>query len=467
VELLGPEPRGRGSDHPARSRAAALSAPANDLTAVPALVERLFRVEAGRLVPRLTRLLGVEHLALAEDATQDAFIAALGHWPRTGVPDDPGAWLLQVARRKALDVLRRERTHDAYANQVLAGLERSDDAHAPDEDAAFADDQLHMMLLCCHPALSEDSRIALTLRTVSGLSVSEIARAFLADEAAVAQRLVRAKRTLRETKASFALPAADAIESRRDAVLDVLYLLFNEGHTAHEGEALLREELCVEALRLVELLAAHPATTAPHVHALAALFCFHAARLGTRTDARGALVRLADQDRTAWDARAIARGLQHLDRAARGSALSRFHLEAEIASCHATAPSAAATDWPRILRCYDALVALTQSPVAALNRAVALRQVAGPELALAEIERLQAAPGLGAYHAYHGVRAELLEDVGRGEEAAAAWTVALGLARSEPVRRFLAGRLDLLQDADVDSAASRPSSVRRAGPAGG
>lgn len=454
-------------DHPARRHTAALSTPTDDPAAVPALVERLFRVEAGRLVPRLTRLLGVEHLALAEDATQDAFIAALGHWPRTGVPDDPGAWLLQVARRKALDALRRERTQDAHVAHVLARLERPDDAPAADGDATLADDQLRMMLLCCHPALSEDSRIALTLRTVSGLSVQEIARAFLADEAAVAQRLVRAKRTLREAGATFDFPPSESIAPRRDAVLEVLYLLFNEGHTAHEGEALLREELCVEALRLVELLAAHAATAAPQVHALAALFCFHAARLGTRTDAAGALVRLADQDRTAWDARAIARGLQHLELAARGTALSRFHLEAEIASCHATAPSAAATDWPRILRCYDTLVALTRSPVAALNRAVALREVAGPEHALAEVERLRHAPALAAYHAYHSVRAELLEAAGRPAEAAEAWTAALGLVRSGPLRRFLAGRLDRLHDAHVDSAASRPSSVRRAGPAGG
>ncbi len=431
---------------------------------VPPLVEHLFRSESGRLVALLTRVLGPAHLALAEDVTQDAFIAALQHWPRSGVPASPSAWLLQVARRKALDVLRRDRSFDERVPEIAAELEEREalvSRAAVEAGDAFDDEQLRMMLLCCHPAISADSRVALTLRTVSGLSTGEIARAFLSEDASVAQRLSRAKRALRDAGATFEMPAADALPARLDAVLEVLYLMFNEGHTAHEGAELLRRDLCREALRLVELLAADPSTTAPRVHALAALFCFHGARLDARTDADGALVRLADQDRSRWDEGLVARGMQHIERSAAGDEVTSYHLEAEIAGCHAVATSAAETDWPRILGAYDRLLALTRSPVVALNRVVALREVAGAATAMRELERFAEGGALRRYHTYHGVRAELFEALGSPYEAIASWQEALLLARSGPVRRFIEGRMAALANPpvvlDVESGDPRPS----------
>ncbi len=431
---------------------------------VPPLVEHLFRAESGRLVALLTRLLGPAHLALAEDVTQDAFIAALHHWPRSGIPAAPSAWLLHVARRKALDALRRDRSFDDRTPVIAAELEARErlvEQAAAEAGDAFDDEQLRMMFLCCHPAISGDSRVALTLRTVSGLSTGEIARAFLAEESSVAQRLARAKRALRESRATFEMPAAGAMHERLDAVLDVLYLMFNEGHTAHEGESLLRRDLCREALRLTELLTAEPSTRAPRVHALAALFCFHGARLDARTDADGALVRLAEQDRSQWDPRLIARGMQHLDRSAEGDEVTSYHLEAEIAGCHAVAASSAATDWPRILAAYDRLLVLTRSPVVALNRVVALREVAGPAAAMRELERIGSGAALRRYHTFHGVKAELLEALGARYEAIAAWQEGLVLARSVPVRRFIERRIAALANPpvapDVESGDPRPS----------
>lgn len=424
------------------------------------LIDHLFRTESGRLVALLTRLLGPSHLALAEDVTQEAFVAALQHWPRLGIPDSAAAWLLQVARRKALDALRRDRSFDDRATRIAAELEQREaqvaGASASIGDA-LDDEQLGLMFLCCHPAISEDSRVALTLRTVSGLSVGEIARAFLADERSVAQRLVRAKRALREADADFALPEGADLRDRLEAVLSVVYLMFNEGHSAHEGEELLRRDLCHESLRLAELLVRDPRTTAPRVHALAALICFHTARLDARTDASGALVRLRDQDRTRWDAALIGGGLRHLERSAGGDAVTAYHLEAEIASCHCTARTPEDTDWPRILAAYDQLSALTGSPVVALNRVVALREVSGPRAAMAALQELADVPALQRYHAYHGVRADLHTALGASADAAAAWRAALACASSGPVRRFIQGRLAALGAPDVDFADFRPS----------
>ena len=428
---------------------------------VAPLVERLFREEAGRLVALLTRLLGPAHVALAEDVTQEAFIAALRHWPHDGIPARPSAWLLQVARRKALDALRRDRALETRLPAVAAELDRIVEAvDALEDDAAsdpFADDRLRMILLCCHPAVSEDSRVALTLKLVSGFSVGEIARAFLADETAVAQRLVRAKRALRDADASFEMPEGADLDRRLDAVLTVLYLMFNEGHTAHEGEALLRRDLSREALRLAERLGTHPSTRSPAVHALAALFAFHASRFDARTDASGALLPLARQDRSRWDRSLIARGFAHLDRAATGAALTTYHVEAQIASLHAIAPSWEATDWARIVAAYDALLDLTHSPVVALNRVVAVRELRGVDAALRDLEPIARTHALDDYHPFHAVRAELLGAAGRSSEAAAAWERAGNLARSAPVQRHIAQRLHTLAAGDVDSAADRPS----------
>lgn len=438
----------------------------DDAPGVAPLVDRLFRDEAGRLVALLTRLLGPAHVALAEDVTQEAFIAALRRWPHDGVPANPSGWLLQVARRKALDAIRRERSLEARLPEVAAELERVvHDAVevAPGHDGAaagggpFADDRLRMILLCCHPAVSEDSRVALTLKLASGLSVSEIARAFLADEPAVAQRLVRAKRSLRDADASFEMPEGDALVARLESVHTVLYLMFNEGHTAHEGDALLRRDLCEEALRLAERLTGDPATRTPAGHALAALFAFHASRLDARTDANGDLVTLRAQDRGRWDQALIARGFQHLERAAGGDRVTPYHVEAQIASLHAMAPTWEATDWARIVDCYDALLAITRSPVTALNRAVAVRELHGAALALREVETLRRDGALDDYHLLHAVHAELLAEVGRGAEATGAWKRARDLTRSAPTQRLIAQRLQSLSSADVETARPHPS----------
>lgn len=430
---------------------------------VSPLVEHLFRTESGRLVAVLARLFGAGHVDLAEDVAQEALLAALDYWPRTGVPANPPGWLLQVARRKALDALRRERSlaerAPAIAGELDALAERRVHTAGSHADDPFADDQLQMMFLACHPAISPDSRVALTLRTVGGLGIGEIARAFLVDERAVAQRLVRAKRALRQVHAPFAMPAQGELPGRLDAVLDVLYLMFNEGHTAHEGEALLRRDLCHEALRLAELLLTRRETAATRVRALASLFCLHASRFDARTDAAAALVRLPDQDRARWDRRLIARGLRHLEASAGGPVESAYHLEAAIAACHAVAPSWDATEWPRIVALYDRLVALTGSPVAALNRIVAVREVLGPAEALRQLESLPHREQLARYHLFHGVRGDLLAALGRDADAAASLREALRFSRAEPVRRHLAGRLAAVSPPDVDLTAPRPSST--------
>lgn len=435
------------------------AAPPGDVTKV---VEHLFRTEAARLTAVLTRVLGPAQLELAEDATQDALLAALGHWPVDGVPANPSAWLLQVARRKALDALRRDRTKTGHTEAMIAGLGALDDARASPASAlgeGVADDELRLIFLCCHPAVSRDSRVALTLKLAAGFGVGEIARAFLADEAAVAQRLVRAKRALREALADtpLVMPSSAELPARLDAVLDVLYLMFNEGHTAHAGASLLRRDLCQEALRLAELLLASEVTAEPRVRALAALFCFHAARLDARTDALGALVRLPEQDRSRWDAALVARGARHLDASACGDELSVYHLEAEIAGLHAMAPSWGATDWDRILAAYDLLLAATGSAVVALNRVVAVWHARSAGQALEELEALGLGDALEEYAPYHAVRAELLGATGRGREAREAYEAAVALSRLAPARELLQGRLDALAPDDVESGARRTS----------
>lgn len=425
------------------------------------LVERLFREESGRLIALLTRLLGPAHLALAEDVTQEAFIAALGSWPRRGVPENPSAWLLQVARRRALDVLRRDQSFAARASAIAAELDAAEETPAHDEDDPFADDRLRMILLCCHPVVSDDSRVALTLKTVSGFSVGEIARAFLAEESAIAQRLVRAKRALRDANVTFAMPDGVALDERLRSVLDVLYVMFNEAHTAYEGADLVRLELAAEAVRLVERLLRHEQTRRSEAYALAALFCFHAARFPARTTADGSLRRLADQDRTQWDRALIARGFHHLDAAASGATLSAYHLEAQIASLHVIAPSWDATDWARIVSVYDRLMALHPSSIVALNRVVAVRMLRGPAVAWKELATIPKRDPIARTYLYHAVRADLLDALDRPEEARAAWQSAEGFTRSAPVQRHIQQRVTLaarlVDQPDVDSCVLRPS----------
>ncbi len=301
-----------------------------------------------------------------------------------------------------------------------------------------------MMFTCCHPALSREARVALTLKTLGGFGVSEIARAFLHPETTIAQRLVRAKRTPREMNVPFAVPEADELSARLDSVLDVLYLMFNEGYSAHQGEDLVRHDLCAEAIRLTALLARHPVGDLPKLHALLALMLLQAARLDARTDTMGNLLLLEEQERSRWDQQMIHAGLRELVQSAKGEELSQYHLEAGIAATHAVAPNYAATDWQRVRSQYDLLLQMTGSPVVALNRAVALAMVEGPQAGLTALEQVRQMAGMEGYYLLHASFAEFWRQVGEIEKARASYQRALALTASEPARRFLQRRLDAL-----------------------
>lgn len=410
-----------------------------------ALVDQLFRRQSGRLVGLLTRQLGPHRLTLAEDAVQDALLKALQTWPMGGVPDNPTAWLYQVARRAALDRLRHDRVVAAKAGAVAA--HRPPDAVEPaliEHPTPFDDDELVMMFMTCHPALAPEARVALTLKVVGGFGVGEIARAFLMQEPAVAQRLVRAKRTLRDHDVPFALPVREAVADRLVSVLDALYLMFSEGHAPTAGPQALKEDVAEEAMRLVTLLAGRPDTARPETHALRALMLLHAARFPGRV-VGGDLQLLATQDRSTWDRVLLAEGLCALDRAASGHEETRFHLEAAIAAAHAAAPTWAATDWPHILSLYDALVARWPSPVAALNRVIAFAQVFGAEAALGEATPLLTDARLARYHRLPATLADLHARAGNPVRAAALLDQALAGEMSAPERRLLEARRAAIQ----------------------
>jgi RNA polymerase sigma-70 factor (ECF subfamily) len=377
---------------------------------------------------------------------QDALLRALTLWPYAGIPENPPGWLFQVARNRALDLVRR----DASRGEKLASLAAMplpEAIETPIDLAALGDDELAMIFMCCHPELPEPARIALTLKTVGGFSVDEIAASLLADRVAVAQRLVRAKKRIREAELAIELPEPGELDARISSVLDVLYLMFNEGYSAHEGENVVRADLCDEAIRLTLLLAGNPRTARPVVHALLALMLLQAARLPARTDAAGDLLLLAEQDRTRWDRAMIADGLRALDRAATGPELTPFHVEAAIAACHAVAPDLEATDWAYVLRLYDDLLALKPSPIVALNRAIALARIEGPDAGIAAIEAIAADPALACYHLLPAALGSLFLESGRPGIAAAQYRAALALPCSAPERRFLERRLRACQAA--------------------
>lgn len=403
------------------------------------MVDHLFRSRAGQMVAYLTRIFGPAHLDLAEEVVQDALVKALQQWPFSGIPNNPGGWLFRVARNGALDVLRRHASFQEKAAALASEL-ASAAPNAADE-TTLSDDELRMMFMCCHPAIPQDARVALSLKTVGGFSVAEIARAFLTADATIAQRLVRAKRQIRDLGIQLELPSTDGFADRLDSVLEVIYLLFNEGYGARSGVELIRVDICGEALRLGRLVADSPATTAPAAHALVALMAFQAARLPARVDAAGELVLLEDQDRSLWDARLIALGFRHFDQSSEGPRKSTYHVQAAIAAVHAGATGAADTAWDRILCLYDELLAMTHSPVVALNRAVALSRVHGAATALAAIAPLESAPALAEYYLLPSVKARLLADIGDHAGAAASYRQALSQPCTEPERRFLIRRL--------------------------
>jgi RNA polymerase sigma-70 factor (ECF subfamily) len=421
-------------------------------------VDYLFRRKAGQIVASLTRTLGIENLQLAEDAVQDAFVTALRRWPFNGVPDNPVGWLTTVARNRALDRLRRSSLHRTKTAAITHGLS----AEAPPiSDVSFTqeveDDLLQMIFACCHPTLSLDDQVALTLKTVGGLSVAEIAQAFLAKPSTVAQRLVRAKKRLRDAKASFELPPPQELPARQSAVLGVLYLLLSEGHSATSGLDGVRSDLCHQAIYLAELVAEHPTLGTPSADALASLALLQASRLPARVDSCGDLQLLAVQDRSRWDHSLIRRGLDRLNRSARGDEITTYHLQAEIAAHHALAASWEATEWPSILDCYDRLIAMNGSPVSAIHRLVVVAEIHGSAHALHQLEALEWGPELDRYLPAWVTRAELLRGVGRMPEAATALRRALSLGPSLPVQRLLVLKLAETLEATPTKLPSVPS----------
>jgi RNA polymerase sigma factor (sigma-70 family) len=362
--------------------------------------EHLFRHESGRLVATLTRIFGVQHLNLAEDVVQEALAKALQTWPYYGLPKNPSAWLTQVAKNLALDVVRRDKLFRDKENAVITHLETSagGESAAPDAvvfDEEIRDNRLRLLFVCCHPEIPHDSQVALALKTLCGFSTEEIATAFLTTDQTIAKRLTRAKQRLRDAGVAFEIPEGDELAARLDAVLQTLYLLFNEGYKASFGEKLIREELCQEAIRLTSLLAEHVAGNRPVTHALLALMFLNAARLESRVDSEGLILRLEEQDRSRWDQTMISQGMRHLALSATGEELTEYHLQAGIAACHCAAPDYASTDWPQILTLYDRLIALDPSPVIALNRAVALANVRGPAAGLKAVEAISPGSPIG------------------------------------------------------------------------
>ena len=404
-------------------------------------IDAVWRIESARLIAGLTRIVG--DVSVAEDLAQDALVAALEQWPGSGIPDNPAAWLMTTAKRRGIDALRRRVTLERKQELLGRELEILQQLGQPDLAAQVddvEDDVLRLIFMTCHPVLSQEARVALTLRLLGGLSTPEIARAFLVSEGTVAQRMVRAKRTLAEARVPFEVPGRDELPGRLPAVLEVIYLVFNEGYAATAGEHWIRPPLCEDALRLGRILAALMPRE-PEVHGLLALMELQASRLRARVGPGGAPVLLADQDRGRWDHLLVQRGLAALERAEQLSgALGPYTLQAAIAACHARARSFGETDWPRIVALYDGLAALTGSPVVELNRAVAVTMAFGPEAGLELVDSLAAEPALRGYHLLPSVRGDLLVRLGRQIEAREEFIRAADLCDNERERELLQSR---------------------------
>ncbi len=416
--------------------------PKSDKRHAVQVTEHFFRQEGARLVATLTAHLGTHYLQLAEDVVQEALVRSLQTWPYRGIPDNPAAWLTQTAKHLALDHLRREQRWNEKEPSIAAEHERWLSAPITEEKHdTLTDDTLRMMFVCFHPQLSAEAQTALALRTVCGLSAAEIAAAFLASEAAISKRLVRARQLIRDLALPFAVPDAHELPARLDGVLGALYLLFNEGYKASSGDRLVREELCHEAIRLTHLLAEHDASRQPRTHALLALMLLNAARLPARTDDAGNLLRLHEQNRNAWAQDLIHRGIQHLGLAATGDSISEYHLEAGIAACHSTAADDASTDWPRILALYDVLITLNASPIAAMNRSVAVARVHGPQAGLDALAAIKNRSALKSYHLYHAICGTLAAELGHTAAALTHFRQAGDLASLPAEREFIARRI--------------------------
>jgi RNA polymerase sigma factor (sigma-70 family) len=404
--------------------------------------EAVWRIESARLIAGLARM--VRDVGLAEELAQDALVAALEQWPESGVPDNPGAWLMAVAKRRGIDRLRRDarlvRKEEELGRDIEARQPTGEEELVAALDEHIEDDLLRLVFTTCHPVLSTEARVALTLRLLGGLKTEEIARAFLVSERTVAQRIVRAKRTLAESHVPFEVPGKDELPARLASVLEVVYLIFNEGYAATAGDDWMRPALCEDALRLGRILA-ELVPEEPEAHGLVALMEIQASRSRARTGPAGEPILLLDQDRGRWDRLLIARGIAALERAERlGGALGPYALQAAIAACHARARTADETDWVRIAALYDALAQLAPSPVVELNRAVAVAMAFGPAAGLELVDELTAEPALAGYHLLPSVRGDLLAKLGRAGEARAELERAAGLTRNARERELLLQR---------------------------
>ena len=405
-------------------------------------VDAVWRIESAKIIAGLARM--VRDVGLAEELAQDALITALERWPQAGVPDNPGAWLMAAAKNRALDHFRRVKLRERKHEELGRELELRQEMAETDFDAALdddiGDDLLRLMFTACHPVLPAEGRVALTLRLLGGLTTDEIARAFLVAEPTIAQRIVRAKRTLADARVPFEVPRADELTERLSSVLEVIYLVFNEGYSATAGDDLVRPALCEDALRLARILA-ELAPNAAEVHGLVALMEIQASRLRARVSATGEPVLLLEQNRARWDCVLVRRGLAALERAERlGGALGPYALQAAIAACHAQARTAAETDWMRIAALYAALAQIAPSPIVELNRAVAMSMAFGPAAGLALADALRSEPSLAGYHLLSSVRADLLFKLGRLDDARAEFERAATLTRNERERKLLLER---------------------------
>lgn len=422
--------------------------------AVPRLAEHLFRHEAGKMVSALTGIFGIERLQLAEDVVQEALVRALQTWSYHGIPEKPAAWLMQTAKNLALDLIRREKVfRDKEPEIVLSIEQRLADpgvGAAPMFEDEIRDDRLRLMFACCHPLLPEEAQTALALKTLCGFSPAEIAKAFLTTEAAIAKRLTRARQRIQELGIPFEIPSGPELTTRLDGVLKILYLLFSEGHKASSGEALLRAELCYEAIRLASLLAGHPATNRPRTHALLALLLLNAARLPARVDVDGNILRLEEQNRAGWDSELISLGIYHLGLSAEGSELSEYHIQAGISACHCAAPDYESTNWEAILAHYDRWITMSDSAIVALNRAVALAHVAGADAGLDAIAAITNRHQLDLYYLTYAVLGDFEVQRRRYADAAGHFRRALELTRMPAERAFLASRLQQCESASAE-----------------
>ncbi len=416
-------------------------------------IEAVWRIESARVIAGLARM--VRDVGLAEELAQDALVAALEQWPESGVPRNPGAWLMTIGKRRAVDHIRRSERYERKLAELGHELEIDGGEAEPDLDEHIEDDLLRLVFTACHPVLSTDARVALTLRVLGGLSTDEIARAFLVSESTIAQRIVRAKRALADERVPFEIPQSGELANRLASVLEVIYLIFNEGYSATAGDDWMRPALCEEALRLGRILA-ELMPKEPEVHGLVALMEIQASRSAARTGPTGEPVLLLDQDRSRWDRLLINRGLAALDRAeALGGARGPYALQAAIAACHARATTAAETDWPRIAALYGTLAELSPSPIVELNRAVAVGMADGPAAGLAVVDGLTSEPALRSYHLLPSVRGAFLVKLGRRDEARAEFERAAAMTRNARERTLLLER----------AAACGPADPAEAGPA--